>query len=58
MKTAHNPVRPQRPALRSRALAAGWSTAFAALGTVLIGVLMLIICADIVGRNLMAPPCR
>ena len=32
----------------------GWLVeAFAALGTVLIGVLMLIICADIVARNLM-----
>jgi TRAP-type C4-dicarboxylate transport system permease small subunit len=49
----HDPARSQRP---GAAVGRAWQwlvEGFAALGTVLIGVLMIIICADIVARNLM-----
>jgi len=48
-----DPAGPQRP---GAAVIRAWQwlvEGFAALGTVLIGVLMVIICADIVARNLM-----
>lgn len=48
-----NSARPQRP---GAAVGRAWQwvvEGFAALGTALIGVLMVIICADIVARNLM-----
>jgi hypothetical protein len=44
------PVRRQRPALLSR-MGNGWSRASPRSGPVLIGVLMVIICADIVGAE-------
>jgi len=52
-ENTQNPARPQRP---GAAVYRAWQwlvEGFAALGTVLIGVLMVIICADIVARNLM-----
>ena len=52
-ENTHTPVRPHRP---GAAVGRAWQwlvEGFAALGTVLIGVLMVIICADIVARNVM-----
>ncbi|MCO6410564.1 MULTISPECIES: TRAP transporter small permease subunit [Hoeflea] len=52
-ENTHDPVRPQR---KGAAVSRAWQwlvEGFAALGTVLIGVLMVIICADIVARNLL-----
>ena len=49
----HDPAPPRQP---GAAVGRAWQwlvEGFAALGTVLIGVLMVIICADIVARNLM-----
>ncbi len=49
---SQNPVGPQR----ASAVARAWQwvvEGLAALGTILIGVLMVIICADIIARNLM-----
>jgi len=49
----HDPARQQSPGSAVRRAWQWLVEGFAALGTVLIGVLMIIICADIVARNLL-----